>query len=102
MSEYAQSENPVGDFRFERLSPQTYFLMGCIHYNPSDAQMSCAFLVCVGTQKRADRNKERRSSSNQKGSVEMPNHPTRKRYPSDVTDAQWEILAPLIPEPGAY
>lgn len=22
----------------------------------------------------------------------------RKRYPSDVTDAQWELLAPLIPE----
>jgi transposase len=22
----------------------------------------------------------------------------RKRYPSDLTDAQWEILAPLIPE----
>jgi putative transposase len=26
----------------------------------------------------------------------------RKPYPSDVTDAQWEILAPLIPEPGAW
>ena len=25
----------------------------------------------------------------------------RKRYPSDLTDAQWEILAPLIPEPAA-
>ena len=32
----------------------------------------------------------------------MPNQPARKHYPSDVTDAQWEILAPLIPEPGAY
>lgn len=26
----------------------------------------------------------------------------RKPYPSDVTDTQWEILAPLIPEPGAW
>jgi putative transposase len=25
---------------------------------------------------------------------------TRKRYPSDLTDAQWDCLAPLIPEPG--
>lgn len=23
---------------------------------------------------------------------------TRKRYPTDLTDAQWELLAPLIPE----
>jgi transposase len=23
---------------------------------------------------------------------------TRKRYPSDLTDAQWEMLAPFIPE----
>jgi transposase len=32
----------------------------------------------------------------------MTNHLARKPYPSDVTDAQWEILAPLIPEPSAY
>jgi transposase len=25
---------------------------------------------------------------------------TRKRYPSDLTDAQWELLAPLVPEPS--
>ena len=25
-------------------------------------------------------------------------HSTRKPYPTDLTDAQWEILAPLIPE----
>jgi transposase len=31
----------------------------------------------------------------------MTNQLARKPYPSDVTDAQWEILAPLIPEPGA-
>src|SRR5258708_16511039 len=32
----------------------------------------------------------------------MTNQLARKPYPSDVTDAQWEILAPFIPEPGAY
>ncbi len=32
----------------------------------------------------------------------MTNQLARKPYPSDVTDAQWEILAPLIPEPGAW
>ncbi len=32
----------------------------------------------------------------------MTNHLARKPYPSDVTDAQWEILAPFIPEPSAY
>jgi transposase len=32
----------------------------------------------------------------------MPNQLARKPYPSDVTDAQWELLAPLIPEPGAW
>jgi transposase len=32
----------------------------------------------------------------------MTNQLARKSYPSDVTDAQWEILAPLIPEPGAW
>lgn len=32
----------------------------------------------------------------------MTNQLARKPYPSDVTDAQWEILAPLIPEPSAY
>ena len=26
---------------------------------------------------------------------------TRKPYPSDLTDAQWEILTPFIPEPAA-
>src|SRR5260370_16109504 len=26
----------------------------------------------------------------------------RKPYPSDLTDAQWEQLAPFIPEPGAW
>jgi transposase len=31
----------------------------------------------------------------------MCNTLTRKPYPSDLTDAQWEILAPLIPEPSA-
>ena len=25
---------------------------------------------------------------------------TRKPYPSDLTDAQWEVLAPFIPEPS--
>ncbi|MEO7020227.1 MAG: hypothetical protein ABI234_08770 [Ktedonobacteraceae bacterium] len=25
---------------------------------------------------------------------------TRKPYPSDLTDAQWAILAPFIPEPA--
>lgn len=25
---------------------------------------------------------------------------TRKPYPSDLTDAQWELLAPFIPEPS--
>ena len=25
---------------------------------------------------------------------------TRKPYPSDLTDAQWSILAPFIPEPS--
>ena len=29
-------------------------------------------------------------------SVEQP----RKRYPSDITDEQWAILGPLIPEPS--
>lgn len=32
----------------------------------------------------------------------MANQPARKPYPSDLTDEQWTILAPLIPEPGAY
>jgi transposase len=30
----------------------------------------------------------------------MCNTLTRKPYPSDLTDTQWEILAPLIPEPS--
>ena len=32
----------------------------------------------------------------------MTDQLARKPYPSDVSDAQWEILAPLIPEPGAW
>ena len=32
----------------------------------------------------------------------MTNPLARKPYPSDVTDAQWAILAPFIPEPGAW
>lgn len=32
----------------------------------------------------------------------MTNPLVRKPYPSDVTNAQWEILAPLIPEPGVW
>jgi putative transposase len=32
----------------------------------------------------------------------MPTQVTRKPYPSDLTDAQWEILVPFIPEPSAY
>ena len=31
----------------------------------------------------------------------MTNQLARKPYPSDLTDAQWEILEPLIPAPGA-
>jgi putative transposase len=30
----------------------------------------------------------------------MEEQSARKRYPSDLTDAQWELLAPLIPEPS--
>src|SRR5712691_8826264 len=30
----------------------------------------------------------------------MSSHLARKPYPSDLTDAQWEILAPFIPEPS--
>jgi putative transposase len=32
----------------------------------------------------------------------MTNQLARKPYPSDVTDAQWAILAPFIPEPGIW
>jgi putative transposase len=32
----------------------------------------------------------------------MTNQLARKPYPSDVTDAQWAILAPCIPEPGIW
>ncbi len=32
----------------------------------------------------------------------MTNQLARKPYPSDVTDAQWELLVPLIPEPSAW
>lgn len=32
----------------------------------------------------------------------MTNQLARKSYPSDVTDAQWKILEPFIPEPGAW
>lgn len=31
----------------------------------------------------------------------MCNAIARKPYPSDLSDAQWEMLAPLIPEPSA-
>ena len=31
----------------------------------------------------------------------MTNQRARKPSPSDVTDTQWEILALLVPEPGA-
>ena len=31
----------------------------------------------------------------------MSNALARKPYPSDLTDAQWAILAPFIPEPSA-
>jgi transposase len=31
----------------------------------------------------------------------MCNAVARKLYPSDLTDAQWELLAPYIPEPSA-
>src|SRR5215469_204694 len=31
----------------------------------------------------------------------MPDQAIRKPYPSDVSDAQWEVLAPFIPEPSA-
>jgi len=30
----------------------------------------------------------------------MTSQLARKPYPSDLTDAQWELLAPFIPEPG--
>ena len=30
----------------------------------------------------------------------MPAQVTRKPYPSDLTDAQWDLLAPFIPEPS--
>jgi putative transposase len=30
----------------------------------------------------------------------MTTQQTRKPYPSDLTDAQWELLAPFIPLPG--
>ncbi|GLV56043.1 hypothetical protein KDH_28870 [Dictyobacter sp. S3.2.2.5] len=32
----------------------------------------------------------------------MSKQRVRKPYPSDVTDAQWEILASFIPEPGNW
>lgn len=31
----------------------------------------------------------------------MCNAVARKAYPSDLSDAQWDLLAPLIPEPSA-
>ncbi len=36
----------------------------------------------------------------EKGSVEMTNPLAQRPYLSGITDAQWEILAPFIPEPG--
>lgn len=32
----------------------------------------------------------------------MSEQHSRKPYPSDVTDAQWDLMAPLIPEAGAW
>lgn len=32
----------------------------------------------------------------------MTNQLAQKPYPSDVTNAQWEILTPLTLEPGAW
>lgn len=32
----------------------------------------------------------------------MINQCARKLYPSDVTDAQWAMLEPLIPAPGEW
>jgi putative transposase len=29
----------------------------------------------------------------------MHDHTSRKAYPSDLSDAQWEILEPLLPPP---
>ena len=29
----------------------------------------------------------------------IPARPSRRSYPSDVTDAEWELVAPLIPAP---
>jgi putative transposase len=29
----------------------------------------------------------------------MTTAPSRRRYPTDLTDAQWALLAPLIPQP---
>ena len=43
VSEYEQIENLVSVFRFDRPSLQTHFLMGCYHYNESDAQMRRVF-----------------------------------------------------------
>jgi len=40
--------------------------------------------------------------ANQKGSVAMSRELNRMRYPSDLTDDQWELLSPLIPEPAAW
>lgn len=31
--------------------------------------------------------------------TETPSHPPRKRYSTDLTDAEWGILEPLIPAP---
>jgi Putative transposase of IS4/5 family (DUF4096) len=40
--------------------------------------------------------KERRTSE-RKAQLRREMMPSRKAYPSDLTDAQWEILEPLIP-----
>jgi hypothetical protein len=29
-------------------------------------------------------------------------HPKRHPYPSDLSDAEWEILQPLVPEPRGF
>jgi transposase len=38
------------------------------------------------------------SANEKKGPKTMRTNASRKRYPTDLSDAQWEKLAPLIPE----
>jgi hypothetical protein len=44
--------------------------------------------------RQADREKERKGEKAQQRRKKMS---SRKAYPSDLTDAEWEILEPLIP-----